>query len=121
MTLSENMTFEELKEVLGTTKEECAQISDSRRNEGDFVNGAFYEAKSRVISEMILKIEDLESGVDKADPKRLRKILQNVSALVERPASDAGAYEKASYNGAMQGCEDASQMICWYAVGTEEN
>ncbi len=117
MTLNENMTFEELREILGSTGEECANISNTRRNEGDLVNGAFYEAKSKTIAEVVIKFDDIKSEDTKVEPQSLRKILQNVSALIERPASDAGAFEKASYNGAMQGCEDASQMICWYAFG----
>ncbi|XME01498.1 hypothetical protein QYZ88_012395 [Lachnospiraceae bacterium C1.1] len=117
MNLSENMTFEELKEVLGSTGEQCALISDSRRNEGDLVNGIFFEAKSKAIADVVVKFDDISKEEDKVEPQSLRKILQNVSSLIERPASDAGAFEKASYDGAMQGCEDASQMICWYAVG----
>ena len=115
MKLNENMTFEELRDVLGSTGEECAQLSNTRRSEGDLVNGAFYEAKSKTIAEVVIKFDDLKNENKKVEPQSLRKILQNVSALIERPASDAGAFEKACYDGAMQGCEDASQMICWYA------
>ena len=120
MTLSENMTFKELKEVLGTTGAECAELSDTRRNKGDLVNGVFYEAKSKTIAEVVIKFDDLGADENKVEPQSLRKILQNVSSLIERPASDADAFEKASYDGAMQGCEDASQMICWYAFGMND-
>lgn len=120
MTLTENMTFQQLKDVLGSTGEECAHLSDMRRNEGDLLNGRFYEAKSKAIADVVIKFDDLGTDEEKIEPQDLRKILQNVSAMIERPASDAGAFEKADYDGAMQGCEDASQMICWYALGLKQ-